>query len=480
MNNLKKGLMWSGIERFSVQGFQFILSLIIARLVGPRDFGLIAMLTIFISVAQVFTDSGFGNALIQKKNRTEVDYTTVFYFNISISTILYIVMYFCAPLIASFYREPVLSSVTRWISLNLIISSFCIIQRTRCRINSDFKTIAIVSFVAVVISGLLGLFFAFRGKGVWALVIQSVSFQLVQAILFWTVSKWHPVFTFSVESFKTLFNFGSKILASGLLHTLYMNLYSLVIGRFYNASDVGYYNRASTICQYIPTNLISIIVNVVYPLQCEHQDDNEWLINSFARYLRITAFIVFPIMIYISIMSSSLVNIILSEQWTASSPLISILSIAYMFLVISTLNNHIINAKGRSDLYFKAEVIKKIIAIVILIITLPFGVIILSLGLLLYYLIDTLVICKYTNNILGVGFLWQVKQLYPLVGVCLCAVLPTIMVNYLINTYWISLIIGSFIYWGVFLIVNYLNRNSEMLIIIGLIKKLFNMNSNNG
>ncbi len=471
MDNVKNSIIWSSFERISVQGTQFILSIIIARLVGPRDFGLIAMLTIFLAIAQVFTDSGFGNALIQKKDKSEIDYATVFYFNIGIATVIYVILFLSAPLIAKFYKEPILSSVTRWSSLNLILSAICLIQRTKLRINSNFKKIGIIAFFAVIISGAIGLSLAYFGFGVWALVFQSVSFQLIQALLFWITSKWYPLIAFSWTSFKTLFSFGSKILASGLLHSIYLNLYSLLIGRFYNASEVGYYNRASTISQYIPTNLINIIINVIYPLQCKHQDDNKWLVTSFSKYLRITTFIVFSIMIYISVMARPLVHLILSNEWDSSAPLISILSIAYMWLVFGSLNNYIINAKGRSDLYLKAELLKKSIAIIILIISLPFGITILSYGLLLYYVIDTIIITGFTKKILDIGLYWQMKQIFPIIACCICATIPALITSYLFKISWHSLFIGSVLYWGSFIVVCHVANIYELNLIINTIRK---------
>lgn len=398
MTNTAKGVIWSAIERFSVQGISFLLGIIIARLVTPNEYGLIAMLTIFMAIAQAFIDSGFGNALIQKKDRNEIDYSTVFYFNIVISILLYGILYVCVPLIASFYSQPELTSVTRWIGLNLIFISLSIVQRTRLNVDLNFKLQAKVSLAAVIISGIIGITLAYNGYGVWALVSQNLLNNLLSTIFLWVAAKWKPLLTFSMDSFKKLFSFGSKLLASGLLHTVYLNLYSLVIGKFYNAADVGFYNRAYTISQYPSTNIVSIITRAIYPVQCAHQDDDNWLEGHFLSYLRMGCFIVFPLMALLAVISRPLVLLVLTEKWLPAADLISILSLAYMWYPVMVINNQMLNVKGRSDLFLKAEIIKKIVAVAILCATLPFGIVWLCLGVLIYNIFDVLLIICFTKK----------------------------------------------------------------------------------
>lgn len=434
MTNTTKGVMWSAIDRFSVQGISFVLSLVIARLITPREYGLIAMLTIFMAIAQSFIDSGFGNALIQKKDRDEVDYSTVFYFNIGISLFLYGILYLCAPLIAKFYNQPILTTVTRWVGLNLIFISLSIVQRTRLNIDLNFKLHAKVSLTSVIISGIIGMALAYRGWGVWSLVLQSLSNNLLTTILLWITTKWHPLLEFSVYSFRRLFSFGSKLLVSGLLHTLYLNLYSLVIGKFYNAADVGFYNRAYTISQYSSTNIVMIITRVIYPIQCAHQDDEKWLEVMFIKYLRITCYIVFPIMGLLAVIAKPLVLIILTDKWLPSASLISILSIAYMLYPLMVINNQMLNVKGRSDLFLKAEIIKKIVAVSILVITLPFGLIWLCLGVLLYNLFDTILIISFVKKVINTGYFLQLKSIYKILFLTIIASITSLIPIYLFNS----------------------------------------------
>ena len=233
-----KSVFWSAVERFSVQGVQFLLSLVIARLLLPTDYGLIAMLGIFMAIAQTFIDSGFANALIQKKDRSDVDYSTVFYFNIAVSAILYLLLYFSAPFISAFYVESALTSITRIVGLTLIINSFGIVQQAKMTVELDFKRQAYAALIAVVCSGCIGVWMAYAGYGVWALVFQALLNNLLRVCLIWYFSGWLPEICFSVDSFRKLFSFGSKLLASSLLHTIYTNLYTLVIGKKFSAGEL--------------------------------------------------------------------------------------------------------------------------------------------------------------------------------------------------------------------------------------------------
>lgn len=414
-----KGLMWSAVERFSVQGIQFVLTIIIARLVLPSEYGLIAMLGIFLAIAQVFVDSGFSNALIQKQDRTETDFSTVFYFNIFISIVFYLLLFVCAPYIASFYKEPDLLLVTRWIGLNIIIAGFSVVQRAKLTINVDFKRQSKASLTAVLISGIIGIIWAYKGWGVWALVVQSLLNNLLNTLLLWIFAKWIPQWVFSKESFNTLFAFGSKLLLSGLLHTIYINLYSLVIGRKYSSTDVGIYNRAGQFSNFPSINVMGIINRVFFPLLCKIQNDNERLKTSFLQYLRMSCFIIFPMMAIMTVLSKPLILLLLTDKWLPAAELLSILCFAYMWYPVMVVNNQILNVKGRSDYFLYAEIIKKVIAFVILIITLPFGVRVLCWGIVLYNFFDMAIVIYYSKKVVFVKYREQIYNIMPLFFVSL-------------------------------------------------------------
>lgn len=408
------GVMWSAIERFSVQGVQFLLNIIIASILLPSDYGLVAMLSIFMAVAQTFVDSGFANALIQKSDRDEVDYSTVFYFNIAVAILLYMILYVSAPAISAFYSEEPLTLMTRWLGLNLIINALSIVQRAKLTIQTDFKTQAKASLAAACLSGLTGLAMAYSGFGVWSLVVMNILNNSVNTMLLWIYAKWYPIWCFSWSSFRTLFSFGSKLLVSGLLHTIYLNLYSLVIGRFYQANDTGYYNRASSLAQFPSINIATIITRVVFPLQCKIQDEQAKLETSFLFYLRLSCLVIFPLMTLIGVLAEPLVLSILGEKWLPAAKLLTILSFAYILSPILVLNNTILNVKGRSDYFLKAEIIKKIVSVSILLGTLSFGVEVLCWGLLAYNIVDYIIIVFFARKVVNVGYLIQIKNIAPI------------------------------------------------------------------
>lgn len=409
-----KGVVWSAVERFSVQGIQFVLSIIIARLVAPSEYGLIAMLGIFLAIAQTFIDSGFSNALIQKKDRTEVDFSTVFYFNIVVSLVVYLILFLSAPYIALFYKEPLLDIITKWVGLNIIISALSIVQRAKLTIQLNFKTQAKASLIAVIISGICGIIMAYYGYGVWALVCQSLLNNLLNTLLLWSFTKWMPACIFSWQSFKKLFSFGSKLLLSGLLHTIYLNLYTLVIGKRYSATDVGYYNRSFNFAQFPSVNIMNIFSRVVYPIQCELQSDRVLLDKVFIRFLRLSCFIVFPLMTLLAVLSKPLVLFLLTEKWKVVGDLLPILCASYIFYPIIVVNNQMLNVAGRSDFFLKAEFVKKTLSIIVLVITMRYSLIILCFGLLFYNLCDSIIAIWYVKRVNAIGYLTQIKNLYPI------------------------------------------------------------------
>lgn len=426
-----KGVVWSAVERFSVQGIQFVLSIIIARLVAPSEYGLIAMLGIFLAIAQTFIDSGFSNALIQKKDRTEIDFSTVFYFNIVVSLVVYLILFLSAPYIALFYKEPLLDIITKWVGLNIIISALSIVQRAKLTIQLNFKTQAKASLIAVVVSGICGIIMAYYGYGVWALVCQSLLNNLLNTLFLWIFAHWYPLWVFSFSSFRVLFSFGSKLLFSGLLHTIYLNMYSLVIGRTYSSEMVGYYNRAYQFASFPSVNILGMISRVIYPIQCNLQNDKLKSRELLLIYLRLCSFLMFPLLIIMAVVADDFILLILSKKWLPSGNLLSILCISYLFYPLLMVNGSFLNSMGRSDLVLKAEFIKKIVAVLVLIFTISFGIEIVCWGFFFYNVFDYFIMTIYQKKILNVGFRQQILALLPiftlssvlslfLVGIHLC------------------------------------------------------------
>ncbi|MEG1607322.1 MAG: lipopolysaccharide biosynthesis protein [Mucinivorans sp.] len=464
-------VFWSSIERFSVQGIQYVLSILIARQLLPSDYGMIAMIGIFMTIAQTFVDSGFGNALIQKNNRTEIDYSTVFYFNIVVALVVYALLYFCSPLIASFFEEPKLDMVTKAIGLTLIINSFGIVQQTKLTIALDFKRQAIASLIAVILSGAIGVWMAYNDYGVWTLVWQALLNNVIRVIILWSLMIWRPIAAFSTDSFRGLFAFGSKLLASQLLHTIYTNLYTLVIGKQFAATELGFFNRASTLAQFPSSNFTNVIVRAIYPIQCKIQDDTEQLNRTFLVYLRMACYIIFPIMIALCMMAHPLIELLLTEKWLPAVPFFQILCIAYMWDPVMKINHNMLNVKGRSDYFLRAEFIKKATAIIILVATIPFGITVMCLGLIVYSFADMLIIIHFTHRLTQITLVQQAKTLMPIILLSVTMGLVIWLVMFISTTALWQLILGSLAAMIYYFSVSYLLKFNELNQLLSIIRK---------
>ncbi len=411
------GVLWSAIERFSVQAIQLILSVIIARLVQPSDYGLIAMLSIFMAIAQTFIDCGFSNALIHKQQRTNIDYSTAFYFNVLIGVVVYAILYVSSPFIASFYSEPRLELLTKVISLNLIINSLSIVQITKLTVDMNFKLQAIISLAAVVVSGGVGVYLAYTGYGVWTLVVQTLLNNMLNVVLLWCCVRWFPLLSFSLKSFKELFNFGSKLLLSGLLETIYTNLYTLVIGKKFSADQVGFYNRAFVFSQLPSYNITFIINRVIYPLLCAQQEKPEILKQHYIHYLRLTCLLIFSLMIGLCCLADPIINIVLTDRWSPAAVLLQLLCIAYMWYPVINFNYLVLNAVGRTDYVLKSEVLKKINSVAVLLLTFPVGIKGMCSGIAVSLLFNVFFGMFFTSKVISLSMREQWKELLPVLTI---------------------------------------------------------------
>lgn len=468
MGTVIRSFIWSTIERFSVQGIQFVLSLIIARLVTPYDYGVVAMLTVFLSIAQIFVDSGFSNALIQKKNRTEVDYSTIFYLNLLIGFISYILLYFSSPFIASFYKIEELSFVMRFVGLNLIINAISIIPRIKLTIELDFKTQAIISLIAVIISGLIGIILAYKSFGYWALVFQTLINNSLQSILLIYYGKWYPKRYFSYSSIKELFSFGSKLLISALIDTIYQNIYTLVIGKKFSSKELGFYNRSNTFAAFPFSNLTNIITRVIYPLWCQ---DNINLKHSFIQTLRMSTFIIIPIAIYISCFSHCIISVVLTEAWIPMSPYMKLLSIAYIFYPITAINDNVLKVNGRSDYFMRAEIIKKILGCAILLITVKWGVLIMCYGILLYMFLGSIINMRYTKKVVNIPIIKQFMNIKDIIILNLVFAVILSLISFLPYNDLYIFIISLIIPFPLYILLSYIGRIQEYNLILKKVLK---------
>lgn len=403
------GVMWTSVERFAQQIIQFVIGLAIARILSPQDYGIIGMTAIFFAVATTFIDSGFGSALIQKKDRNETDYSTCFYFNVIVGVVLYAILWLASPIIAEFYRTPLLCDVTRVFGLTLLINSLCISQTAKMTAEMRFKETAIISVVTQLLTGIVGLFLAYSGWGVWALVFQQLSSCVARLLMIELFLKWYPQLVFSKASFKHMFSYGSKILCSGLINTIYDNLYTLVIGRAFSAKEVGYYNRGNQFSVLPTQTILSIFMKVAFPLMSEVQDDAEKLKLAYKKFLRVPLFVLYPILFGLMALAKPLVLVLLGEKWLPAVSLLQVLCIGSFFDPLTHINLNILYVKGRTDLVLRLELIKKPIAFILLFSMIPFGLWWLCFGRAIYGFIAYCFNCYYTGQFINFGF-W--KQMY--------------------------------------------------------------------
>lgn len=404
------GLKWSALERISVQGIQFLIGVILARLLPPSDFGVIAMLTIFLAISQTIIDGGFSNALIRKVDRSEADYSTVFIFNIIIGVLLCLIVVWAAPYIAAFYEMPQLSSVMKVLALTLLFNSFSVVFYAILTINIDFRSIAIANFVSAIISGVIGIVMAYQGWGVWSLVFQSVSRSVINALLVAVLAKWRPKFFFSRVSFVEMFSYGSKILISSLINTVYANLTPMIIGKFYTSKDLGYYDRGRQF-GVLPINyIVQTYERVTFPIMSQLQNDNTRLIDAYRKYIKSASLIMFIVVMLIIALAKPIILLILSAKWVEAIIYLQLFCVAEMFNHVTRLNLVLLQVKGRSDLFLRLEVIKKAISLSMLLCAAPFGIIPICISQILYSQIAMYINTYYTKKLFGLSYIMQVKD----------------------------------------------------------------------
>jgi len=404
----KKGLYWSAASNFANQGMRFVFGLILARLLSPDAYGVIGMLTVFLCVVQVFIDCGFSQALIAKQDRTQTDFSTEFYFNIGVGLIGYCLLFISAPFIADFYNMPLLTSVLRVVGLGVIINSLCVVQSAQFAIRLDFKTPAKLAVITNMFSGVVGIFLAYCGYGVWALVFQQIAGNFLNGILLWILAGWRPTIEFSKDSLKYLWSYGSKILASSIIQQVYDNLYPLVIGKFFSARQLGLYSRAQGFATLPSSNVSGILGSVTFPILSKINNDTPRLMRIYRQMIKTAAFIVFPLMLGLFAISNPLVKVLLNRQWYDCILILQLLCCALLWQPISAINLSILKVIGRTDILLKLEIIKRIAGIISIVCSVPFGIIGMCIGYIILYLfcfiLNTIYISKITDTPLFVYF----------------------------------------------------------------------------
>lgn len=465
------GVKWTSIERFLMQIFQFVFGILIARRVDPADYGLIGMLTIFIMLSQSIIDNGFGLALIRKKEKTAVDYSTVFYFNISLGVVIYLILFLAAPAIAHFYNIPKLGEIVRVYGIVLLFSSFSIVVSAKLTSEFQFKRLFFAHFIALIAAGTTGLYTAHADYGVWALVAYNCTFSFMQMTLLWLFARWLPLLQFSISSFKKFFSFGWKILVSGLIDIIHGNIYELTIGKFYYAHDVGIYTRSRQFVTMTQGSILSIIEKVALPTLSPLQDDNEKLLYAYDKIFRLSIYVIFPFLTGLAILAGPIIDVLLGSKWLACVPFLQILAIGALWEPLARLNLNLLLTKGRSDILLKINIIKKIIGFSIVALTVPFGMYWICIGLIFYYLCAFVINSIQTKKILGYGLVQQVKAVIPALMKTIIMATVVFATTFYISSSILKLIIGFIIGVACYILLGVITKDTSFLEVKSIVLK---------
>lgn len=412
-NKVISNFLWRFMERCGAQGVTFIVSIVLARLLDPAVYGTVALVTVFTSIMQVFVDSGMGNALIQKKGADDLDFSSVFYFNVIACTFLYLVMFFSAPLIANFYSMPELTSIIRVLSLILIISGVKNVQQAYVSRNMLFKRFFFSTLGGTIGAAIIGIIMAYLNFGVWALVTQMLFNATIDTLILWITVKWRPKKMFSFKRLKELFSYGWKLLVSSLIDTVYNDLRQLIIGKMYSENDLAFYNQGKKFPNLIVTNINTSIDSVLLPTMSKVQDNTDRVKQMTRRAIKTSTYLMMPIMVGLAVCAEPLVRLILTDKWLPCVPFLRIFCITYAFYPIHTANLNAIKAMGRSDLFLILEVIKKIIGIIAILSTMWFGVLPMAYSLLVTSVLNQIINAWPNRKLLGYHYIHQLKDILP-------------------------------------------------------------------
>lgn len=473
-NKVITSFLWKFLERFGTVGIQFIIQIFLARLLSPDDYGAIALITVFITIANVFVQNGFNTALIQQKHVLEEDYSSVFWISMMVAFVCNILIFLLSPLISNFYNMPILKNVLRVLAVTLFFGAYNSIQIAKISREFMFKNLFFSSLIGIAISGIFGIILAVYKFGVWALVFQQLSNQIIISIVLYFKVDWKLKFKINIERVKVLFNFGSKLLLSSLIDVIYNNIYSLVIGKAYDSSTLGYYNRADQFPNLIVYNVNGSIQSVILPALSEYQDDRYRVKEMVRKAMSLSSFLVFPLMIGMAVCAEPIISLFLTDKWLPCVPYLQILCLSYMLWPIHTANLQAINALGRSDIYLKLEIIKKIVGIISLLISLPFGVVVMVYMKLITGIISTFVNSYPNKKLLNYSYIHQFFDLLPallmssIMAVFVIGINSVLSVNF--NSLLMRLVIDVICGGGIYLLLSIITKNKNLLYFINVLK----------
>ena len=466
------GFIWRFMERVGAQLVQFIVSIVLARILEPSAYGTVALITVFTTIMQVFVDSGLGNALIQKKNADDIDFSTVFYTNIVFCLFLYGVMWFFAPTIAEFYHQPELVPYVRVLSLTIVVSGVKNVQQAYVSRNMLFKRFFFATLAGTIGAAVLGITMALHGAGVWAIIAQQLFNLTVDTCVLWITVRWRPIRAFSFQRLKGLFSYGWKLLVSSLLDTGYNNLRQLLIGKIYSSSDLAYYNQGDKFPSVIVTNINTSIDSVLLPAMSSEQDHKDQVKNMTRRAIKTSTYIMAPLMIGLAACSKEVVALILTDKWLPCVPYLQIFCFSYMIWPLHTANLNAIKALGRSDMFLKLEIIKKCVGLTLLIITMRIGVLAMAIS-LLFSGVCSLIINSWPNRkLLDYRVEEQIKDILPNIIMALVMGVGVYAIGMTPLPILIKLIIQILAGLAIYYILSRITKNDTYYYAIGLIKNL--------
>jgi len=409
------GLIWTFTQQFGNQLIGFVVSMILARILLPEEFGLIGMIAIFLAVGKSLLDAGLTQSLIRSQNLDQEDFSTVFYFNLAASILIYIAIYLSAPLIANFYDQQILINIIRLFCITFIITAFSSVQMARLTKKMDFKTQTLIGLPSTIVGGIVGVTMAFMDYGVWSLVWSSLVSSFLGTLQLWIYSKWTPSLVFNIKKFKDHFNYGYKLTLSGLLNTIFNNIYLIIIGKFFSPAQVGFYTRAVTMKQLPVDNISSALNKVTFPLFASIQDDNIRLKRVYKQLMQMVVFIIAPILIFLGVLAEPTFRLLFTEKWLPAVPYFQILCVTGILNPIHAYNLNILKVKGRSDLFLKLEVIKKINIVITIVFALQFGIIALLYGQIFISLVAFFINTHFTGKFINYTTWQQSKDIIPII-----------------------------------------------------------------
>ena len=466
-----KSLLWSGVQQFVVFGIQFGVGILLARLLNPYDFGVIAMQGVFFAISSAFIDCGLEGALIQKKECTKADANSAFIYSVSISVALYVLLFLAAPLIEEFYHTPNLGKVLRISALVLIIYAVGIVPRSLLQRQLRFKELAVASTTIQFITGFVAVTMAYHGYAYWALVGQTLLTTGLLAMAYFFYTRWWPSFQFSLESFRQLITFGLPMLLTALVHSLYNNLYSLVIGKKYDARQLGFYNRAENYSCYVAYSLSDMSMRALYPILSRVQDDLEQLKVAALRILHTSAFIVVPINIFLLVKAEDIIRILLTDKWLEMAPLMKVMCISSLSYVIANLHTNLFKTIGRTQILFFCELIKKILGILIILTTFQYGLIVMVWGLLIYAALNIIVSSYFVYRFVGITLLEQGKEVYLVVMNALVPIFVCFLISIWINHLYVRFALSFISYYAVYTLLAWIEKDKAIDFFKGYFKR---------